>query len=138
MEHTSAGPATAAVVLAGGSGLRVGHDRNKAYLPLGERTAVGLSLSTMSAAPGVCRLVLVVRADDVDLAERTIEQELPRCPVPIELVVGGGSRHGSEERALRHLEPAIEAGTVRWAAMVPPVEVRGGGRHRMTLSAHLR
>jgi 2-C-methyl-D-erythritol 4-phosphate cytidylyltransferase len=110
--HAAACPAIAAVVLAGGSGLRVGHDRNKAYLPLGDRTAVGMSLSTMAAAPGVRRLVLVVRTDDVDLAERTIDEELPRLPVPVELVVGGSSRHGSEERALRHLEAAIDAGAI--------------------------
>src|SRR4051794_6377936 len=66
----------------------------------------------MAAAPGVRRLVLVVRTDDVDLAHRTVEEELPRPPVPVELVVGGSSRHGSEERALRHLEPAIDAGAV--------------------------
>ena len=105
-------PTIAVVVLAGGSGLRIRHDRNKAYLPLGDRTAVGLSLQTMANAvgPGLRRLVLVVRDDDVDLAERTLDDELPRPPVPVELVVGGTSRHGSEEHALRRLEPAIRAG----------------------------
>ena len=101
----------AVVVLAGGSGLRVGGDRNKAYLPLAGRTAVGISLRTMAAAtPGLLRLVLVVRADDVDLAETTLAEEFPHPPVPVELVTGGVSRHGSEERALHHLEPAIRAG----------------------------
>ena len=101
----------AVVVLAGGSGLRVGGDRNKAYLPLAGRTAVGISLRTMAAAtPGLLRLVLVVRADDVDLAETTLAEEFPHPPVPVELVTGGASRHGSEERALHHLEPAIRAG----------------------------
>jgi 2-C-methyl-D-erythritol 4-phosphate cytidylyltransferase len=97
-------------VLAGGSGLRVGGDRNKAYLSLGGRTAVGISLRTTAGVTRPRRLVLVVRADDVDLAERTLAAELPDPPVPVELVVGGASRHGSEERALRHLEPAIRAG----------------------------
>jgi 2-C-methyl-D-erythritol 4-phosphate cytidylyltransferase len=107
-------PTVAVVVLAGGSGLRVGHDRNKAYLPLGSRTAVGLSLSTMAAAtmPGLRRLVLVVRGDDRELAERTLDEELPRPPVPVELVVGGSTRHGSERQALRHLEHDIRAGAV--------------------------
>ena len=101
----------AVVVLAGGSGLRVGGDRNKAYLPLAGRTAVGISLRTMAVAtPGLLRLVLVVRSDDVDLAEATLAEEFPHPPVPVELVTGGASRHGSEERALHHLEPAIRAG----------------------------
>jgi len=101
----------AVVVLAGGSGLRVGGDRNKAYLPLAGRTAVGISLRTMAVAtPGLLRLVLVVRSDDVDLAEATLAEEFPHPPVPVELVTGGVSRHGSEERALHHLEPAIRAG----------------------------
>ncbi len=105
-------PAIAVVVLAGGSGLRVGRDRNKAYLPLGGRTAVGMSLQTMAGAttPGLRRFVLVVRSDDLDLAQRTLDEELPHPPVPVELVVGGASRHASEERALRHLEPAIRDG----------------------------
>lgn len=100
------------MVLAGGSGLRVGGDRNKAYLPLGGRTAVGLSLAATAAGcgAGLRRLVLVVRPDDVDLARSTLAGELPRPPVPVELVVGGASRHGSEERALGHLEPAIRGG----------------------------
>ena len=108
------GPSVAVVVLAGGSGLRVGHDRNKAYLPLGSRTAVGMSLRTMATATqrGLCRLVLVVRADDRELAERTLDEEFPRPSVPVELVVGGSTRHGSERQALRHLEPAIRAGAV--------------------------
>lgn len=101
---------TGVVVLAGGSGLRVGGDRNKAYLPLASCTAVGISLRTMAATANPRRLVLVVRADDVDLAEATLADELPHPPVPVELVVGGSSRHGSEERALRHLAPAIRAG----------------------------
>ena len=104
-------PAIAVVVLAGGSGLRVGRDRNKAYLPLGGRTAVGISLRTMAAtAPGLRRFVLVVRSDDLDLADQTLDGELPHPPAPVELVVGGASRHASEERALRHLEPAIRGG----------------------------
>jgi 2-C-methyl-D-erythritol 4-phosphate cytidylyltransferase len=106
--------AVAVVVLAGGSGVRIGGDRNKAYLPLGDRTAVGLSLQAMVAATGAAlqRLVLVVREGDEDLADDTLARELPNPPVPVELVPGGATRHGSEERALRHLAPAIRAGAL--------------------------
>ena len=51
-----------------------------------------------------------MRSDDLDLARRTLDEELPHPPVPVELVVGGATRHASEERALRHLEPAIRDG----------------------------
>lgn len=102
----------AAVVLAGGSGVRVGQGRNKAYLPISGHTAVGMSLHAVASVPGLCRLVLVIRDDDRDLAERTLEEELPRPPVPVELVRGGATRHGSEEAALRHLAPEIRAGAV--------------------------
>lgn len=102
----------AAVVLAGGSGVRVGQGRNKAYLPISGRTAVGMSLQTMTTVPGLRRLVLVVREGDEELAQATLDEELPRPPVPVELVRGGATRHGSEERALRHLEPAIRSSDV--------------------------
>jgi 2-C-methyl-D-erythritol 4-phosphate cytidylyltransferase len=69
-----------------------------------------MSLRTMTDLPGLRRLVLVVRADDVDLAERTLDEELPGPPVPVELVLGGATRHGSEERALQRLAPAIYSG----------------------------
>ena len=105
-------PTVAAVVLAGGSGVRVGGGRNKAYLPLGERTVVGLSLCTMAGARGLRRLILVVRTEDVELAERTIEAEVPHSSVSVELVRGGESRHASEDRALHHLAPAIDNGSL--------------------------
>jgi len=106
------GGGVAAVVLAGGSGVRVGQGRNKAYLPICGRTAVGMSLRTMATVPGLCRLVLVVREGDEELAERTLDEEVLRPPVPVELVRGGATRHGSEEHALRHLEPAIRSSAV--------------------------
>jgi 2-C-methyl-D-erythritol 4-phosphate cytidylyltransferase len=102
-------PRVAAVVLAGGSGVRVGQGRNKAYLPISGRTAVGMSLRVMATVPGLRRLVLVVRDGDEELAARTLDEEVPRPPVPVELVRGGATRHRSEECALRHLEPAIRS-----------------------------
>lgn len=101
-------PTVAVVVLAGGAGARMGGVRNKGYLPLGSGTAVGLSLNTMASVPGLRRLVLVVRAEDVELARQTVRTELPDPPAPVELVHGGSTRHGSEQRALRHLAPAIQ------------------------------
>ncbi|KWX03019.1 2-C-methyl-D-erythritol 4-phosphate cytidylyltransferase [Carbonactinospora thermoautotrophica] len=110
----SSGPAgtapAAAVVLAGGRGSRFGADRNKAFLPVAGRLVAAWSLRAFAALPEIGRLVFVVRAEDRDLAERMLAEDLPG--VPVDLVTGGATRHGSEYNALRHLAPAIRAGQV--------------------------
>ena len=100
--------ATAGIVLAGGSGTRFGADCNKAYLPLAGRSIFTWSLNTLADIPEVERLVLVVRRDDYDLAEKILDREVPELNV--ELVIGGDTRHQSEHNALRHLAPAIGSG----------------------------
>jgi 2-C-methyl-D-erythritol 4-phosphate cytidylyltransferase len=100
----------AAVVLAGGSGVRAGAGRNKVYLPLVGRTIVARSLATMSKLPGLRRLLLVIRPEDESLARHVVGSELSGRPVPVELVAGGATRHASEEHAIRYLAGAIESG----------------------------
>lgn len=92
----------AAIVLAGGSGTRLGADRNKVYLPLAGCSIIGRSLRAM--AP-LGRLILVVRPADRQLAEKLLATELPATAV--ELVDGGAQRQDSEWQALRHLAPDI-------------------------------
>jgi 2-C-methyl-D-erythritol 4-phosphate cytidylyltransferase len=108
MDPVSA-PRLAAIVLAAGSGIRLGAGRNKAFLPLAGKTIVARSLATMASLTNLRRLVLVIRPDDQELARATVNQELHRLPVHVELVTGGNSRHASEERALNHLAVPIEA-----------------------------
>jgi 2-C-methyl-D-erythritol 4-phosphate cytidylyltransferase len=103
-------PRVAAVVLAGGSGLRAGAGRNKVYLPLAGRTIVARSVATMSTLAGVRRLLLVIRPEDEGLAREILSGETPAPPVPVEFVAGGPTRHASEAHALRHLAGAIESG----------------------------
>jgi 2-C-methyl-D-erythritol 4-phosphate cytidylyltransferase len=92
----------AAIVLAGGSGTRLGADRNKVYLPLAGCSIIGRSLRAM--AP-LGRLILVIRPADREQAEKLLAAELPDTPV--ELVDGGAQRQDSEWHALRHLAPDI-------------------------------
>ena len=91
----------AGIVLAAGSGTRVGNSRNKVYLPLAGRRIVTWSLELFRRIPGVGRLVLVVREED---------RELPG--VPVDLVTGGPTRHESEYRALLHLADEIRDGGI--------------------------
>jgi 2-C-methyl-D-erythritol 4-phosphate cytidylyltransferase len=105
-------PRVAAVVLAGGSGVRAGAGRNKVYLPLAGRTIVARSLATMAELPGLGRLILVIRPEDSELAHDVVAAELRHPPVAVELVTGGSTRHASEEHALHHLADAIDAGSI--------------------------
>jgi 2-C-methyl-D-erythritol 4-phosphate cytidylyltransferase len=97
-------PTAAAVVLAGGSGTRLGADGNKVYLPLAGRPLLAWSLAAFAHAPSVGRLVLVTRPADRPYAEQAARG------LDVEVVAGGTARHDSEWAALRLLAPAIRAG----------------------------
>lgn len=107
---TKAQPGAVAVVLAAGSGTRMGADRNKAYLPLAGRRMMSWSLGSIAEVPELVRTVLVIRSDDRDRATRTLDRELP--DLPVEIIDGGASRHQSEYRALQYLAADIESGAV--------------------------
>ena len=99
-------PTAAAVVLAGGSGTRLGAEGNKVYLPLAGRPLLSWSLEAFARAPGIGRLVLVTRPDDRGQAE----QAALAVDRPVEIVHGGLTRHDSEWAALQLLAPAAAAG----------------------------
>lgn len=100
----------AIVLLAAGSGSRVGAGINKVLLPLGDATVLGRSLRTALAVPDVARIVVVVRAGE--------EQAVAQAVVPllgdreVAVVAGGETRHASEWQALRVLAADIEGGSV--------------------------
>jgi 2-C-methyl-D-erythritol 4-phosphate cytidylyltransferase len=101
-------PTAAAVVLAGGSGTRLGAEGNKVYLTLAGRPLLSWSLEAFAQAPGIGRLVLVTRPADRPQARHAAES----IARPVEIVDGGAARHDSEWAALRLLAPAIRAGEV--------------------------
>jgi 2-C-methyl-D-erythritol 4-phosphate cytidylyltransferase len=98
----------AVVVLAGGSGSRVGAGINKVYLPLAGRRLVSWSLQWASQVPEVGTFVLVVRPEDADLAQDMLCREA--AGLDVRLVLGGATRHESEDAALAHLAPDVESG----------------------------
>lgn len=102
-------PTAAAVVLAGGSGTRVGAGINKVYLPLDGVTVLERSLRAL-ALPEVGVLLLVVREDDRVAAASVLAGAV--LPLPVEVVAGGADRQGSELAALRALAPRIGSGRV--------------------------
>lgn len=106
--HSRAG--AVALVLAAGSGTRVGADGNKAYLPLAGKRMVSWTLQSVLQVPELVRTVLVIRAEDRARAEQAIRRDVP--DLEVEIIHGGASRHQSEYAALQYLAPDIEAGAV--------------------------
>jgi len=115
----------AAIVLAGGRGSRIQHDVNKVYLPIGERDMLEYSLETMCRSSLVDRVVLVVRDEDRARAENLIAETVPAKLTNV--VIGGSTRHESEQAGLEALADDIEAGKIGLVA------IHDGARPFMTL-----
>lgn len=105
----------ALVLLAAGSGTRVGAATNKVLLPLDgsddpASSALGLSLRSALEVPDVGRIVLVVRSGDEEAVAALAQPLLGEREVA--MVAGGDTRHASEQAALGVLRADIEAGDV--------------------------
>lgn len=97
---------TVAVLLAGGSGSRVGATRNKVLLPVAGRPVLTHSLRTAAEAADL--VVVVVRPGDESAVEEAVVDA--EVGVPVETVAGGVTRHASEWSALQLLAGRIECG----------------------------
>ncbi len=100
----------AVVILAGGSGSRVGAETNKVLLPLGDSIVLGRSVSAALAVTEVVRVVIGVRAGDEDAVREAIAPLLGDREV--RLVAGGTTRHASEWAALQALADDVDSGAV--------------------------
>ncbi|MFZ2013780.1 MAG: 2-C-methyl-D-erythritol 4-phosphate cytidylyltransferase [Nocardioides sp.] len=107
----------AVVVLAAGSGTRVGAEVNKVLLPLAGVPVVARSVATACRVPGVEQVVVVVRDGEQDAVQEAVEKHLADDGPLVTMVTGGATRHRSEWAALSHLAPAIEAGEIEVVAM---------------------
>jgi len=103
----------AGVVLASGSGTRVGADLNKVYLPLAGRRVLAWSLDALASVSEIGVLVLVIRPEDGELAADVVRREVVNAEgLPIEVVFGGATRQDSELCALRQLADRIDRGEI--------------------------
>lgn len=106
MPTTDVPPRTAAVVLAAGSGTRVGAGRNKVLLPLDGQPVLVRAVRTVLQVEGVHRIVLVVRPDEREQVRDAVAPHLG--PHDLWVVDGGSERHDSEWRALQVLADEID------------------------------
>jgi 2-C-methyl-D-erythritol 4-phosphate cytidylyltransferase len=112
-------PRTGVVVVAAGSGTRIGAPTNKVLLPLLGEPVLAWSLHTIASLPYVDHLVVVAREQDTEAVTAVVEAALvgPQQVREAVLVTGGPTRHESEWRGLRPLRPAVEAGTLEVIAV---------------------
>lgn len=100
----------AVVILAAGSGSRVGAGVNKVLLPLRGAPVLVWSLRAAFALDDLRHVVLVVRPGEEEALAAAVAPHLGGREVLV--VTGGASRHDSEWNALQALAPEIEAGRV--------------------------
>lgn len=100
----------AGVLLAGGSGSRVGAGINKVLLPLSGVPLIVHSIRAMLNVSEIHRVVLVVRPEDRDALSAAVAPHLGSHD--LWLVDGGARRHDSEWHALLALSSDIDAGEI--------------------------
>ncbi|MGN6250396.1 MAG: IspD/TarI family cytidylyltransferase [Marmoricola sp.] len=103
-------PRSAVVVLAGGSGRRVGAAANKVLLPLAGTPVLARSVRAVLDVAGVHRVVLVVRGEDREAVAEAVAPVLGSHDLWV--VEGGAERHDSEWAALRVLATDIDGGAI--------------------------
>jgi 2-C-methyl-D-erythritol 4-phosphate cytidylyltransferase len=100
----------AAVLLAAGSGTRLGSSVNKVLLPVAGIPILARSVRTVLEVLGVHRIVLVVRPEDREAVSDAVAPHLGAHDLWV--VDGGTHRHESEWQALRTLAADIEDGEI--------------------------
>jgi 2-C-methyl-D-erythritol 4-phosphate cytidylyltransferase len=91
---------TVAVVLAGGSGLRLGGDVPKQLQLLAGRTLLEHSVSAFDQAPGVDEVIVVLPADFVPAGQRILGGRYRKVS---QVIAGGADRPGSTRCAIELL-----------------------------------
>lgn len=105
----------AIVILAAGSGTRVGAGTNKVLLDLDGLPVLAHSVRTALTIDGAHRIVVVVRPEDRDEIATALTPYLGSHDVWV--VDGGAERHDSEDRALQALRGDIESGEIDLVAI---------------------
>ena len=98
----------AAIVVAGGEGIRMRSQVNKIFLDIGGRAILERSLALFEASSLVDEVVLVGRPRDLP----RFEQLTGRFRKLRSIVAGGDVRHRSEFAGLRAIAPRIDAGQI--------------------------
>jgi 2-C-methyl-D-erythritol 4-phosphate cytidylyltransferase len=92
----------AVIVLAAGAGRRLGAERPKAFLPIGDRPMLAVAVASAAASPAVAAIVVAAPEGYEEEAGASVEG----LPVPATVVRGGATRQASVRAALDALDGA--------------------------------
>ena len=128
-------PTIAVIIVAAGSGMRLGHPEPKAFVPLGDGTVLGAAVAGVLGMTSPPHLVLVVPDDRVDSTRSSFASAAAAASAVLDVVAGGASRQDSVARGLAVLPSGIDTVLVHDAAraLTPSLvfdEVAGAVRAR--------
>ena len=128
-------PTIAVIIVAAGSGTRLGHPEPKAFVPLGDGTVLSAAVAGVLGMTSPPHLVLVVPDDRVDSTRSSFASAAAAASAVLDVVPGGASRQESVAHGLAVLPPGIDTVLVHDAAraLTPSLvfdEVAGAVRAR--------
>ncbi|MFF2494555.1 2-C-methyl-D-erythritol 4-phosphate cytidylyltransferase [Agromyces sp. NPDC058064] len=112
----SVSSAIAVIVVAAGSGTRLGHAEPKAFVPLGGGTVLAEAVSGVLAMRQAPHLVLVVPGDRVETARERFAAEAASAGASLDVVAGGATRQESVAAGLAVLPASVQTVLVHDAA----------------------
>lgn len=109
-EDWTARVSTAAILLAGGSGSRLGHSENKVFIEVGGAPLLAWSVRAFASCDAIDHLLVVAREGEHGRVARVVEEH--HAGADVRLATGGATRHASELSGLDALADPIAAGEV--------------------------
>lgn len=104
------------IVVAAGSGTRLGHDEPKAFVPLGDDTILGVAVDAVLGMRETPHLVVVVPGERVDEARTRLQPLADAASAPLDVVAGGDTRQASVARGLAVVPRVVDTVLVHDAA----------------------
>lgn len=92
-----------ALIVAGGSGSRMGMDKNKVFIPVLGEEIIKHTAGAFSKIEEISKIIIVTRKEDIDECKRIFNG----FPTPIEIVEGGKTRQESVYNGLSKVDEGI-------------------------------
>jgi len=109
-------PRTAVIVVAAGSGTRLGHAEPKAFVPLADGTVLSTAIAGVLAMRETPAIVVVVPGDRADRVRDELAPRVAGAGASLDVVAGGTTRQESVARGLAVVGSGIEVVLVHDAA----------------------